>query len=48
VDWEKGPLTLQLGVDILGADVDPSSSDAGLYSRYRSNDRVYGGMNYVF
>lgn len=48
LEWEKGPVTMQVGVDILGSDVDPNSTDAGLYSRYRSNDRVFAGMNYVF
>jgi hypothetical protein len=48
VAWEMGDATWTLGMDVLGADVDAGSKDAGLFSRYRSNDRVYGGLNYVF
>lgn len=37
-----------LGVDIIGANIDPASPDAGLFSRYRANDRAMTGMGYVF
>lgn len=46
--WENGPMSVSLGADVIGAEVDSSSQDAGLFSRYRANDRVYGGLNYVF
>lgn len=48
LEWVQGPLTWELGADILGASVDPNSQDAGLFSTYRANDRVFGGVNYVF
>lgn len=48
LEWANGPMTWGLGADILGADVDPDSSDAGLFSTYRANDRVFGGVSYVF
>lgn len=44
----QGPLSWMLGADILGADVDGNSQDAGLFSTYRANDRVFGGVSYVF
>ena len=47
-DWVRGPMTLSIGGDILGAEVDPNSSEAGLFSRYRGNDRFFGGITYVF
>lgn len=47
-EWLKGPMTFMIGMDILGADVDSDSQDAGMFSRYRANDRVFGGMTYVF
>jgi hypothetical protein len=37
-----------LGVDVLGANVDPTSSNAGLFSRYRANDRATAGVTYAF
>lgn len=37
-----------LGVDILGAEIDPDSANAGLFSRYRANDRAAAGMSYAF
>jgi len=42
---------IQLGVDILGTDADDSTSaQAGqeFLQQYQANDRVYGGMQYVF
>lgn len=48
IEWARGPMTWSLGFDILGAEVDPNSNEAGLFSRYRANDRVYGGVSYVF
>lgn len=47
-DWSNGPMTFSVGADILGAGVDPNSDRAGLFSRYRANDRYFGGMSYVF
>ncbi len=44
----QGQLTWSLGADVLGANVDPNSADAGLYSTYRGNDRFFGGIAYVF
>lgn len=41
-------LRWNLGFDIIGANVSDDSSDAGLMSRYRHNDRVIGGVTYVF
>lgn len=48
IEWARGPMTWQMGADILGSGVDPNSREAGLFSRYRANDRVFGGMSYVF
>ncbi len=46
--YRKNALEGFLAVDVLGSLTDPLSPDAGLFSRYRSNDRVYGGVGYVF
>jgi hypothetical protein len=53
--WISSQLWLQkkhwswnLSLDILGSEIDPASSDAGLFTRYRENDRVIGGASYVF
>ncbi len=48
LEWQRDQLTFLIGADVLGAEVDANSSDAGLFSRYRANDRFYGGMSYVF
>ena len=48
LDLSQRALTWSLGFDILGSDVDPDSPSAGLYTRYRANDRVYAGASYVF
>ncbi len=48
VGWSVGDLTWNLGLDVLGSDVSENSPSAGLFTRYRSNDRVYGGINYVY
>jgi hypothetical protein len=48
VELSQGALRWSVGADILGADVDPASDKAGLFSTYRANDRVFGGVNYVF
>jgi hypothetical protein len=48
LEWARGAMTWTLGLDILGAEVDPNSAEAGLFSRYRANDRVFGGVSYVF
>ncbi|MGE3386953.1 MAG: hypothetical protein AB7K41_09515 [Bdellovibrionales bacterium] len=37
-----------LGVDVLGTEGPSSVEDRGLMSLYRNNDRVMGGMTYVF
>jgi hypothetical protein len=40
---------LQLAGDILGVDNDsPTNTDSGFLNQYRANDRIYGGVNYVF
>lgn len=44
----QGPVTWNLGADVLGADIDPDSPKAGLFSTYRANDRFFGGVGYVF
>ena len=46
--WSMGALSWNLGLDFLGSEVDPDSPKAGLFTRYRANDRVFGGVNYVF
>ncbi len=43
-----GDYSVLVGADVIGAGVDPSSGDAGLFSRYRNNDRVYAGVGYVY
>jgi hypothetical protein len=48
MDWSQGSLTWTVGVDILGSEVNPNSAEAGLFTRYRNNDRVFGGVSYVF
>lgn len=48
LDWNYGALTVSAGADILGTGVADDSPNAGLFTRYRSNDRVYGGVAYVF
>lgn len=37
-----------LSLDLLGSEIDPASSQAGLFTRYRENDRFMGGVSYVF
>jgi hypothetical protein len=40
---------LQLAGDVLGVDNDsPTNTDSGFLNQYRANDRIYGGVNYVF
>jgi hypothetical protein len=53
--WVASQLWLQqkewswnLGIDIIGADINPTSPDAGLFSRYRANNRATAGVTYVF
>ncbi len=48
LDLNQGHVSWNLGVDVLGSQVDPASNRAGLFTRYRSNDRVFGGVTYVF
>jgi hypothetical protein len=48
LEWAHGAVSYTFGMDVLGAAVDPDSAEAGLFSRYRANDRVFGGISYVF
>ena len=48
LSYTKDQVETFLGFDVLGSETDPLSSDAGLFSRYRTNDRVYTGVGYVF
>jgi len=48
LDWAKGDFTWSLGLDILGSQVGADSPQAGLFTRYRANDRLYGALSYVF
>lgn len=48
LDWNLGNLNWIFGVDVLGSQVSPASDKAGLFTRYRANDRVFGGVTYVF
>ncbi len=41
-------LRWDLGVDVLGAEISPDDENSGLMSLYRNNDRVIGGVTYVF
>jgi len=46
--YRVGSLETSFGFDLLGSRTDPLSANAGLFSRYRSNDRVYAGVGFVF
>lgn len=48
LSYRKENLESFVAFDVLGSETDPLSPDAGLFSRYRSNDRVYGGFGFVF
>lgn len=48
LELDQGDFNFYVGLDILGSQEEPSSSDAGLFSRYRANDRIFGGVGYVF
>lgn len=48
LEWNQGNVIWNFGVDVLGSQVDPASDKAGLFTRYRANDRVFGGVSYVF
>jgi hypothetical protein len=48
LDWTQKNLTWTLGLDFLGSDTPTDSPNAGLYTRYRANDRVFAGASYVF
>jgi len=48
LDCLKNGVLYFVGVDLLGSDVAASSKAAGLFTRYRANDRVFGGIGYVF
>lgn len=48
LDWQTSPeMMWRLEIDILGTNL-PEDDTQGLISRYRSNDRILGGFNYVF
>lgn len=47
-NWMEGPVSWFAGLDILGSESALDSGNAGLFTRYRSNDRVFAGMSYVF
>lgn len=47
-EWQRGPATFSFGFDVLGSDIEGDSRDAGMFTRYRANDRIFGGMSYVF
>jgi hypothetical protein len=47
-DWCLGSMTWTLGADVIGSGVSDDSANAGLFTKYRSNDRIYGGASYVF
>ncbi len=48
LDLNQGPLSWYVGADVLGSGVADDSPNAGLFTRYRSNDRAFGGVSYVF
>ncbi|MGZ3722765.1 MAG: hypothetical protein ACXVA9_07545 [Bdellovibrionales bacterium] len=48
LDLNQGPLTWYAGADVLGSGVGDDSPNAGLFTKYRSNDRAFGGVSYVF
>jgi len=48
LELDQGALSWLVGADILGSSVSTQSKDAGLFTRYRANDRVFGGVSYVF
>ena len=49
IAWASAPSTLwSLQVDILGSDEELRSGSNNLISRYRTNDRIIGGFEYVF
>lgn len=48
VEFAQGNLNWSFGLDILGSNIDATSEEAGLFTRYRANDRVFGGVSYVF
>lgn len=45
--WRRD-LRIDLGVDVLGSSVSDSDPRRGLMTTYRNNDRVIGGVTYVF
>ncbi len=48
LELNQGSVVWSLGMDVLGSQVNPRSNQAGLFTRYRANDRVFGGVSYVF
>lgn len=45
--YPKRNLALSLGLDILGTD-EPTDEDTSFLNQFRANDRIYGGLSYVF
>jgi hypothetical protein len=48
MNWGVGELTWTAGADIIGSGVTEDSPNAGLFTKYQSNDRIFGGASYVF
>ena len=49
LDYLPNPRTRwSIGIDVLGAELEPGDENAGLMTLYRNNDRIVGGVSYVF
>lgn len=48
LNFAQGAWLYTVGLDVLGSEVSDGSNNAGMFTQYRSNDRVYGGLGYVF
>ncbi len=48
VEYFRHSVLYYFGLDVLGSETEPDSIHAGLYTRYRANDRIFGGVSYVF
>lgn len=48
LEYQLGAMTWLLGADVLGSQAAADSEQASLFTRYRANDRVFGGISYVF
>ena len=48
--WQQTPqISWYAHIDIIGIDNNSASNqDPGFFNQFRTNDRIYGGMNYVF